>query len=279
VGLRGFEFTNPTKGHVVVLNAGAPVGFVGAAEGDQETLHAWLKDHPEALLILAHPGQKDPIGEEFNHFRFDSEFAKQTIGVEVPPGWNLGWQAGYADRLKGLSFMYQAILSGWNVAYSQGEDNHHERWGLESTKRVGVMLPALTSSALMEALKARHTFVTTWSRLWVDLKLDSPSASCQDGVSGRIDFGNQAGRVIITVRILDYGRVLSTLDVNLPAGADHSVSFRIPQATGELSAILKKLPGGISPLTSLYSAQVDLHDGKGAVTSPIRFVHTPCTTP
>lgn len=57
----------------------------------------------------------------------------------------------------------QALEAGYHVAFSSDQDNHCANWGMSSTNRTGVLLPAgqaRSQQALLDALRARRVFAT-----------------------------------------------------------------------------------------------------------------------
>jgi hypothetical protein len=171
VALYGQEFSTISKGnHVNVFDVNE---VIDVASGDFKGLLTWLDAHPDttghrAILQLNHPADYDDTDahDEYGRDDFGGEAAwlasmsGAAVLMEVVngPGTKNGTdlspnssaEADYLDYLR----------LGFHVGPTGDQDNHYKTWGLLTRVRTGVIAPALTKAALLDALRARHVFAT-----------------------------------------------------------------------------------------------------------------------
>ncbi|MBC7247236.1 MAG: CehA/McbA family metallohydrolase [Actinobacteria bacterium] len=143
--LRGFEWSRPELGHVVVLGT---EDFTGSqTEGDLPSLYAWIAAR-DATAQFNHPGE--PVGC-FDAFAFHPEAEGCMCLLETG-----NKDEGNNDDVY-YPYYHQALDRGWRVAPAANQDNH--RLSANSHRTV-IVAPELTRGALLDALRARRAYAT-----------------------------------------------------------------------------------------------------------------------
>ncbi|MBN1219195.1 MAG: CehA/McbA family metallohydrolase [Anaerolineae bacterium] len=136
VGLRGFEYTNPTDGHLNVLETDTYVSWADPSYRNLLDFYAWLVARPNAIGEFNHP----QAGFNFRDFAYYGEVDQKILLCEI------------------LS-TNQTLLSlnrGWHVGILLNSDTHVGDWGQQ--KYMGLLATSLTKPAILEAIRARRTF-------------------------------------------------------------------------------------------------------------------------
>lgn len=139
VGLRGFEFTH-AKGHINVFDSGAFVHRNDPSYASLGSFYAWLAAQPAAIGQFNHPTKDDQRDMNFNDFAYNS-IADQKIVLR---------------ELSTPSQFFLSLDAGWHLGTLLNSDTHQANWG--NSRRMGLVAPRLTRSAILEALRARRTF-------------------------------------------------------------------------------------------------------------------------
>ncbi len=163
VGLRGFEYTHTTQGHINVYNTDT---FVSRNDPNYDTLeefYAWLKTQSSAIAQFNHPFTLD----DFNGFAYDSDLdnliTMQEVGNGSPP-------YSYA-RLEN-AYIY-ALDKGWHVGATNGQDNHAVNWGYPPNNLTGVVCNNLSKNDILDAFKMMRTYSTEDRNLKVKFKANN----------------------------------------------------------------------------------------------------------
>jgi hypothetical protein len=245
VGLRGFEYTHPTDGHITVWNTAA---FASRDDPGYDTLpefYAWLAAQPEALAGFNHPFRD----ADFHDFAYDPRVAPRLCTLAVGNG------SERYDRYHTFEESWiQALATGWQVGPANNSDTETAYWGADTAHRTGLVAPALTETDLLEALRARRTFATEDSNLALTLR------------SGQVWMGSvisQAVTITFTVNALDLDPTgepitLTLYDRTLPVA---SSTYAAPPA--EWSVSLPAQPG------HFYWARAVQADGDVTQTAPL----------
>ncbi len=245
VGLRGFEYTHPTDGHVTVWNTAT---FASRDEADYDSLpefYAWLAAQPEALAGFNHPFHD----ADFHDFAYEPAVAPHLCMLEVGNG-----SERYAQYHTFESGWIQALATGWQVGPANNSDTETTYWGADTAHRTGLVAPALTEIDLLEAMRARRVFATEDSNLALTLR------------SGEVWMGSvisQATTIAFTVNVIDLDPVsepitLTLYDRTLPVA---SSTYAAPSA--EWSVSVPGRPG------HFYWARAVQADGDVAQTAPL----------
>jgi hypothetical protein len=134
-GLRGFEYSHGTFGHLNVFGTSDYVHWKDPDYDTAEEFYAWLADQPDAIGQFNHP-----FPGHFDDFAYHPGAARKMVLVEhffLEPSFD--W-----------------LDNGWRVGIVQNSDTHEGNWG--SWRGAGVVAPELTQEAILEAIRARRVF-------------------------------------------------------------------------------------------------------------------------
>jgi hypothetical protein len=171
LGLRGFEWSSPTLGHVGVLLSTHPIGH-GPFAPTMDAFWEWflldesLGGGGDGLAVFNHPSrERHPIESlrTFEDFRYVSEADERTVGLEVF-NRSLDYSACYA----------RALSKGWHVGAIGAADNHDD-WGRLDRSLTALVVDNrrfenLTEEAVREALLSRRFYATFDHNLRVSFK-------------------------------------------------------------------------------------------------------------
>lgn len=148
VGLRGFEWTHKTVGHLTVLGI---QNYVSRDDSNYDTLeefYAWLVSREDAVAQFNHPF----YDSDFEDFAYSAPADGKIIALEVGNG---------SDPYYTFEEAYlRALYTGWHVGPANNGDTETPDWGADTPHRTGVLAPNLTKSDLLQALRARRIFAT-----------------------------------------------------------------------------------------------------------------------
>jgi hypothetical protein len=169
VTLYGQEFSTIAGGNHVNLFDVKEV--VNVASGRFDLLIDWLQAHPDSLgrpiiMQLNHPSLFDDTTKEYGADDFPSiaawvtALAPHAALIEVLNGPALERMVGRRSA-EVMNADFLAYLNrGFRVAPTGDQDNHYRTWGAITESRTGVIAPALTRQAILEALRERHVYAT-----------------------------------------------------------------------------------------------------------------------
>jgi hypothetical protein len=143
LGLRGFEFSHP-NGHINVFETDTYVWEGDPRYNTLPNFYAWLAGQPAAIGQFNHPLLMQGYDWNFNNFAYDAAGDSKMYLCERPYG---------------LATQYLlSLAAGWHAGLTDGRDEHDTAWG--QYWGMGLVAPALTKEAILDALKARRTFST-----------------------------------------------------------------------------------------------------------------------
>ncbi len=105
-------------------------------------------DGAGTALQFNHPGWIN-----FNDWAYHPEVEEVAELEEVGNGWGSSYVFSWDEWIRSLDY-------GWQVGATNNSDNHNLDWGNITTHRTGVVMPDLSKSDLLDALRARRTFAT-----------------------------------------------------------------------------------------------------------------------
>jgi hypothetical protein len=183
VALYGQEFSSMSKGnHVNVFEVPEPIEVMNGAF---HTLLEWMKKHSDstgrpAVLQLNHPALGRPGRTTVGRL----DYGRDDFGDDA--GWvrAMGGAASLIELLNGeppadkpdtrapqiMDHFYLVFLQlGFRVAPTGNQDNHRANWGVATEARTAIMAPALTTRALIDAMRARRVYATEDRnlRVWI----------------------------------------------------------------------------------------------------------------
>lgn len=170
--LRGFEWSEPTLGHVNVWFTDEWTDVLDL--GQMGPLYRWLArtsgplglgdGGAEGIAGFNHPG-REPL--RFEEFRFDPAVRDQMVSLEM---FNRrddylfeGWTDGKASPL------CACLNAGWRTGLTGVTDEHGTDWGFPEGKgRTGLWVREHSRAGVQEAMRARRFFATRTSGLRLD---------------------------------------------------------------------------------------------------------------
>lgn len=173
VALYGQEFSSMSKGnHVNVFDVDE---VIDVPNGAFDGLLKWTDAHragdgKPAILMFNHPGLGKPgksvPANEFGRDDFgdDATWIRSMGGatslIELLNGDPLpGLLKRQSEQVMERHFLLYLQL-GFRVAPVGDQDNHKKDWGDSTETRTGIIAPALTKAAILEAMRARHVYAT-----------------------------------------------------------------------------------------------------------------------
>jgi hypothetical protein len=183
VAMRGFEWTEPSIGHINVwfsehwidtlhtadtFMAGATLNADKRAPASQAVMqqfYEWLQapQSPgpfggggDGLAGFNHPGTEPGL---FNAFEYDCQVSDHLVSIEV---FNQGDDYLFPQGSETASSpINEALNRGWRVGLLGVSDHHGSRWGREDgLGRAGLWVTSLTRDGVHEALTSRRFFAS-----------------------------------------------------------------------------------------------------------------------
>jgi len=131
-------------GHTNVLNTRDYVQNMNNMNEPQ--LFEWLKKRPESVAMFNHPGYAWGNFDEFAHKTDDADKVHCLSEIKSPA----------------YDFEYMHLLAkGWHAAPVSNEDNHGANWTTATPSDGYVLAPALTRENVIDAFRARRTYVSS----------------------------------------------------------------------------------------------------------------------
>ncbi len=236
IALRGFEYTNSSKGHIAVFSTRDWVSHDDPAYDTLPEFYAWLGSQADAIAQFNHPDFTS--GGDFDNFAFDAAAADRIVLQEI------GNNANGVYRQFESQFI-SSLKRHWLVAPANNSDNHDLNWGSDSSHRVGILAPALTPTDVLDALRARRTFATEDSDLAIALQANGAwmgstiraqptldiavAVSDPDAEPLRLDLFDNG----VVVRSQTFSSSTITWTLAISGGSSHFYFVRATQADGD----------------------------------------------
>jgi len=229
-------------GHIGVFNNNTLLSRTDPNYDTLAELYDWLAANPNAIAQFNHP---DPsFGGTFNDFSFNPGAANGVFLQEI--GNSADAYATYEP-----SFL-QSNMAGWRVAPTNNSDIHTADWGFGTTRRTGIVAPALTEPDLLAAMRARRVFATEDSNLALALRVDGAWMGSVLTATGSLS---------LTVDVVDPDPEPITIllyDTNLLLA-----SVPLATSTGQWSTLVEALPGHFFWVKAVQA------DGDTAYSAPV----------
>lgn len=170
--LRGFEWSEPTLGHVNVWFTDEWTDVVDL--GQMRPLYQWLSRQTgilglgdggaEGVAGFNHPGREPG---RFEEFRYDASVREQMVSLEMFNRRDDYLFEGYVDGRP--SPLCVCLNAGWRTGLTGVTDEHGTDWGFPEGKgRTGLWVREHSRAGVLEAMRARRFFATRTSGLRVD---------------------------------------------------------------------------------------------------------------
>ncbi|MFZ3151909.1 MAG: Ig-like domain-containing protein [Anaerolineaceae bacterium] len=223
VGLRGFEYTQGAEGHINVWNStyhATRTNVAGCtycvytpnleAGVTVQGFYPWLVSAANTALDSAgevmqfnHPGWIN-----FNDWFYHPEVSDIARLEEVGNGSGTSYVFSEEEYIRSLDY-------GWKLGATNNADTHSDQWGTNTENRTGVLMPELTKSALLEALRLRRSFSTEDVNFSLSMKANGAWMGSEIANTGQILFeiiGSDAdGEPASLVELItDQGKVIAS---------------------------------------------------------------------
>ncbi len=161
IALRGFEYSNSTKGHINVLNTDTWVSRDDPNYNTLSEFYAWLAGQNQAIAQFNHPDATR--GGDFDNLGYAATVADKIVLQEI------------GNNANGIYRRYEtpfttSLNHQWRVAPTNNSDHHDLAWGADSPHRIGALATALTQGSLLDAFRARRVFATEDANLALALQ-------------------------------------------------------------------------------------------------------------
>ncbi|MBE6054716.1 MAG: LPXTG cell wall anchor domain-containing protein [Clostridium sartagoforme] len=210
-----------------------------------------LKTQPQSISMFNHPGKTFGDFTDFAHY--DKEIGKLVTLIEVGNGEGPVGGSGYFPSYE---YYTRALDKGWQVAPTNGQDNHKGKWGDANTTRTVIEAPRLTRESIYQAMRDRRVYSTEDENLRISYEINGNTMGSilekTDVLNFNVDIKDtDKGDTIEKISIIgDGGKVVKSIDnVN---SESKNWTFTLDKSQ-----------------SSYYFVQVEQTDKQKAVTSPI----------
>jgi uncharacterized protein YdeI (BOF family) len=257
LALRGFEYTQGAEGHINVYNTvrhATRTKVTGCSFCDftpnleagvtVQGFYPWLAvtgtvglDAAGTVMQFNHPGWIN-----FNDWTYHPEVSSVARLEEVGNGNGTSYMFSEEQYIRSLDY-------GWKVGATNNADTHTTAWGTNTDHRTGVLMPELTKTALLEALRARRTYASEDKNYSLSMKANGFWMGSEIANIGTIQFvidgsDPDAGDLTSLVQLItDQGKVVAeyqpgtasftwTPQIVITTGV-HYFYVKVTQADGE----------------------------------------------
>lgn len=275
VGLRGFEYTQGAEGHINVWNSerhATRTNVPGCTYCDYTPnleagttvtgFYPWLVspvntplDSAGEVMQFNHPGWIN-----FNDWFYHPEVSGIAKLEEVGNGSGTSYVFSEAEFIRSLDY-------GWKLGATNNADTHTTYWGVNTDHRTGVLMPELTKTALLEALRQRRTFASEDKNFTLSMKANGAWMGSEIANTGTIQFdihgSDPDGELTSLVQLItDQGKVVTSTN---PANASFAwqPSFAITTGVHYLYVKVTQADGDYivtSPVWTLGSEDIAITD-------------------
>ncbi len=250
----GFEWSSFwSYGHVSIFNTDDYCGF--PTVGSFNSLLTWINSR-NGIAFFNHPGWDNLAYTEFDHFT-DTPSSK-FVGIEL---WNdhggfstYYYNDGFFSNDGNKSYYDEALIRGWEIGASGGDDNHSATWGTATPMRMAVLAPENTRSGIMIAINARRFYSTIDKNLGLSFKINGSEmgSSIPTGNYDAVITATDADNEIFTqIQLIKNGTVINTW---LIYDAAPVYSYNLSSITGDY-----------------YYVKVTQSDGDEGISSPVHI--------
>lgn len=144
LSLIGFESKTNPFGDINVVNSSR---FFTGTVSNMQLLVLWMMNNPTAFISINHPHR------QIEHLEYNPILNKLITSIEVGNGSAPNRYMRY-DK-----YYYSLLDKGWKLGAVNSQDNHRLNFG-DDENLTCVIAEELTSSSLINAFRARHTYST-----------------------------------------------------------------------------------------------------------------------
>lgn len=249
-------------GHLNIFNSNQLLGWEKNGKG--ELLADTLSPRSDYAGLYTLMKQRGWIGQ-FNHPAITGQFIVNGVPLAYTPDGDeamalcevlnsTAFSANDSEtetRRSNFEMACNRLLeAGYHLAFSSDQDNHCANWGVASTNRTGVLVPAgapLTLDSFLDAVRARRVFATMDKQSQLVLTANGHMMGERFTNSGPLalvaNFANTAGKSVAAVAIMEGvpGRngtvtqlAASGASTITPALGEHFYYAKITQSDGKL---------------------------------------------
>lgn len=261
-------------GHVIVYGYDSLIGWdindydVYVAQNDYASLWKKINEKPGSFAYLAHPQSSD-YGNLFTSA--STVIADNAIvGMAARSGPASSTNASYSNPSTGnyISRYNDALKRGYHLGVGLDHDTHNSVFGRQTAGRLVVLAPALTRSAILDALqKMRFYSSDDWN-----LKVNFSIAGQPMGSSM-----THTGTPVISVSVTD-ADVENVSNISVYYGVPGSGSNATLLTSATNTANLSYTHALANNATCYYYVRVTQADGNIAWTSPIWYTRNDALT-
>jgi hypothetical protein len=152
VALRGFEWSNPTYGHICIFDTPDYTDFLCTPFEPvipclMPSIYTWI-DKRNALAQFNHPGREEKM---FNDLEYDETVSDNLVIMETGNKDDGNYTNDYIPNY------ILALDKGWKLGPTSNQDNHVLHI---NSHRTVIAAPELTRETLFAALRERRTYST-----------------------------------------------------------------------------------------------------------------------
>lgn len=166
----GFEWTATGTGHINVYGT---TDWTDRVKSDLFQLYDWIIER-KAVGQFNHPITM--FGDNFRQFLYVPQADLYLNLIEVGNG---NWRENETISQEMFQAYNLALLKGWHLGATLGQDNHKPNWGGANDSRTAVYAANLTEPELLESFMKRRTYATEDRNLIL-------SFSCDEGFMGEV---------------------------------------------------------------------------------------------
>jgi len=152
VAIRGFEWSNPTFGHICIFNTADFADFLSTPFNPilpelTPSIYNWI-DKRNAIAQFNHPGREKKM---FNNLEFNETVADNFCLMETGNKDDGNYTNDFIPNY------ILALDNGWKISPTSNQDNHVYYM---NSHRTVIVAPELTRQSLFEAMSARRSYST-----------------------------------------------------------------------------------------------------------------------
>ena len=218
---------------------------------DLKTYYETLKQYPESLSQLNHPGKT--FGNFSDYAHYDEKIDEVVTLIEVGNGEGAIRSSGYFPSYEEYT---RALDKGWHVSPTNNQDNHKGKWGNANTARTVIEASDLTRESIYEAISERRTYATEDENLRISYKVNGSTMGSILDDTGVLEFK-------VNVEDIDSGDNIKKISIIGDGG-------KVVKSIDNINSTEKEWTFALdNNVSSYYYVRVDQADQDIAVTAPV----------
>ncbi len=219
ITLPGYEWTSWTYGHKHVLFLSEPAPLYSSRDPRYETPEKlWKALAQSRAITISHHVGGGPIPADWDYYSRDLEPVVEICSIHGNSEYYGCPMCIYRPR-QGC-FVQDALERGYHLGFIGGGDTHNSHPGHGDPMSpiggiTGFYAERLSRNSLWNALKSRHTYATTGSRLILQVQIDSAmmgdTVSVQQATGNTIDITVDSGEIISDISVIRNNKTYRTV--------------------------------------------------------------------